>query len=159
MTPNEQLERAIDEYTTEVADVARGALARLRKLAPGAVQLVYDNAYALVIGFGATDRASEAVLSVAIYREHVTVCFLWGAELPDPEGLLQGAGRQVRHIRLAAAKDLDRAAVKTLLRAAVAHSETPFSKTGGRMEVRAVSKNKKPRQAGSPRTRTARRGP
>ena len=45
--------------------MARGALTRLRKLMPGAVQLVYDNAYVLAIGFSATDRASEAVLSVA----------------------------------------------------------------------------------------------
>ena len=49
-------------YSPAVAACARGVLVRLRKQVPGAVELVYDNYNALVVGFGATERASDAVL-------------------------------------------------------------------------------------------------
>ncbi|MFM9996012.1 MAG: DUF1801 domain-containing protein [Phycisphaerales bacterium] len=147
MTPRQQLEEFIGEYSPPVARVARGALARVRRLLPGAVQMVYDNAYALVIGFGATDRASQAVVSIAIYTDHVTLCFIWGVDLADPDGLLQGGGNQVRWLRLAAAADLDKPVVKRLIRAAAA-SPTPFdTKTKrGVMQIRAVSGKKRPRR-------------
>ena|SRR5579862_4734744 len=146
MTPNQQLQEMIDRYEPRIAAIARGALARLRRLMPGAVQLVYDNAYALVVGFSATDRASEAVLSVAIFPKKVGLCFIWGADLPDPDGLLQGDGKQVRHIRVNAAAELDRPAVKRLIRVAIAASESPFAKRGATMQIRAISGKRRARR-------------
>jgi hypothetical protein len=45
----------------------------------------------------------------------VTLFFLHGIALDDPQRLLQGSGARVRHIRLAAPADLDRPAVRALL--------------------------------------------
>ena len=88
-----------------MAAEARSALARLRRLVPGAVELVYDNYNALVVGFGPSERPSEAILSLVAYPKWVTLCFLQDApELPDPEGLLKGSGSSVRHISLESAK-------------------------------------------------------
>ena len=66
--------------------VAKAAVARMRKYVPDAVELVYDNYNALVVGFGPTERASEAVLSIALYPRWVTLFFLQGARLSDPRG-------------------------------------------------------------------------
>src|ERR1039458_9537409 len=63
---------------------------------PGAVQLVYDNYNALVIGFGPSERASEASFSIVLYPRWVTLFFLQGAGLPDPRRLLKGSGKVVR---------------------------------------------------------------
>ena len=38
--------------------------------------MVYDNYNALVVGFGPSERASEAVVSLAIFPKWVTLCFL-----------------------------------------------------------------------------------
>ena len=46
-----QLDSFLDKYTPEVAGQARAALEALRRLVPGAVELVYDNYNALAIGF------------------------------------------------------------------------------------------------------------
>src|SRR6478752_7523290 len=100
-TPRKQLDRFLAEFSPDIARAARTAHAKLRKLLPrGAVEMVYDNFNALVIGFGATDRASEAILSLAIFPKWVTLCFIWGKRLPDPKKLLKGGGNQVRHLRL-----------------------------------------------------------
>jgi hypothetical protein len=46
-----------------------------RSGAPGAVELVYDNWNGLVIGFGPTERASDAVVSLLMARDHVSLRF------------------------------------------------------------------------------------
>ena len=60
-SPEVQLATFIERYTPEIGALARAVLARMRALVPGAVELVYDNYNALVIGFGPTERASDAV--------------------------------------------------------------------------------------------------
>ena len=81
----------------------------------GAVEMVYDKKNALVIGFCPDERASNVINSVAVYSKWINLYFFEGDALPDPEGLLQGSGSMVRHIRVTSADDLDRPAVKALM--------------------------------------------
>lgn len=74
ISPDDQLDEFVDKFTPEVAKVARGALAKMRKLLPGATLLVYDNYNALAIGFGPTERASDAIFSIALFPRW-SVCF------------------------------------------------------------------------------------
>ncbi|MFO0985309.1 MAG: hypothetical protein U1E76_26860 [Planctomycetota bacterium] len=99
-SPAQQLARCIAKYDAAIGTLARAARAKLRKRWPTAVELVYDNYNALVIGFGPSDRASQAIVSLALYPRWVTLFFLRGAELEDRDGLLRGSGRQVRSIVL-----------------------------------------------------------
>src|SRR4029078_6198364 len=96
--PEEQIERFIDKYSPEVATLMRGCRAKMQALAPGAVELVYDNYNALVIGYGPSERASEAPLSIAAYPKWVNLYFLDGVGLPDPKKILRGGGKVVRNI-------------------------------------------------------------
>src|SRR3989442_2039236 len=106
-SPERQFAAFMAKYTPEIRRLAEEALAKMRALVPGAVEMVYDNYNALVIGFGPSERASEAILSVVLYPRWVSVCFLQGAHLPDPHGLLRGSGNQARNIRLAGPATLD----------------------------------------------------
>ena len=51
-------------------------------------------------------------------KEHVTFAFLRGAALPDPEKLLEGTGKGVRHVKLRSVADVNRSGVKRLIAAA-----------------------------------------
>lgn len=147
--PEAQLEGFLAKYTPEVAAEAVAALERLRPQVPGAVEMVYDNYNALVVGFGATERPSEAVLSIAVMPRWVTLCFLQGAALPDPHGLLRGDGNVVRNLRLGSAADVDRPEVRELVALAVAGSKTPFDPARpGRMVIRSISAKQRPRRPG-----------
>lgn len=153
-SPAQKLAAFMSKFSPEVRAVAKAALARMRERLPGATELVYDNYYALVIGFGPNERPSDAIFSLAIYPRHVTLCFLYGVELDDPEKLLAGGGNQVRHIRLASASDLDRPAIQSLMTQAVNGADTPFDpRARRRMIIRMVSKKQRPRRARSPRRR------
>ena len=48
-------------------------------------------------------------------KEHVTLAFLRGAMLPDPEKLLEGKAKGVRNIRLQTVDDVRRPGVKKLI--------------------------------------------
>lgn len=48
-------------------------------------------------------------------KEHVTFAFMRGAALPDPEKLLEGTGKGVRHVKLRSVADVKRPGVKKLI--------------------------------------------
>jgi hypothetical protein len=147
-TPARQLAGFIAKFMPSIAKEARAALARMRTLTPGATELVYDNWNGLVIGFGPTERPSDAVVSILIVRDHLSLCFIQdGPSLPDPQGLLKGKGNVVRHMRLASARDLDSPAVRTLVKTAVVKSDVPFNRRARRrLIIRAISPRQRPRR-------------
>jgi hypothetical protein len=57
-SPESQLEQFIDRFSPEVAAQTRAVLKKIRERVPGAVQMVYDNYNALVIGFKALMKAA-----------------------------------------------------------------------------------------------------
>jgi len=93
------LERAIARYAPEVAATGRLALRALRARFPGARVPVYERRRLLAIGFAPADRGSP-IFSLVLYPRWVRFFFLEGVGLDDPEGRLEGDGRQVRSIRL-----------------------------------------------------------
>jgi hypothetical protein len=93
---------------------------RLRGFFPRGVELVFDNYNALVFGISPSESASGAFISIAGYPRWVTLFFLQGTALRDPDGLLEGQGKQVRSIRLTAPEDINSPAVERLVRQAIA---------------------------------------
>jgi hypothetical protein len=146
-TPQAHLDGFLAKYTPEIAAEACAAIDRLRPLVPGAVEMVYDNYNALVVGFGATEKASEAVLSIAVMPKWVDLCFLTGTKIPDPHGLLQGNGTVARHIVLSSADDIDRPEIRDLISAAIASSPRSFD-TGApnRLVIKSISAKQRPRR-------------
>ena len=55
---------------------------------------------------------------IAPLKEGINLGFYRGARLPDPEGLLEGTGKGLRHIKVRTATDICPAAFKKLVRAA-----------------------------------------
>src|SRR5437764_4899138 len=120
-----QLDRFIDKFTPEVAALTRALMVKTKARIPGATIMVYDNYNALAIGFGPSDRAGQAVLSLAVMPRWVTLCFLRGVGLPDPHGLLNGSGSQVRHVRLHTPEAFDDRRVQDLIGAALKRGGPP----------------------------------
>ncbi|MET3713318.1 hypothetical protein ABIC65_004048 [Sphingomonas trueperi] len=57
---------------------------------------------------------------VDAYAAHASIGFFFGANLPDPAGLLQGNGKRVRHVKLLPIRTPDEAALAALIRASYA---------------------------------------
>jgi hypothetical protein len=145
-SPEKQLAGFIGRFSPEVTRVAKAARSKIRKLLPGAVELVYDNYNALAIAFSPTERTSEAILSLALYPRWVSLFFTRGLQLPDPQGLLRGSGSRFRHIVLESAAVLDRGPVRALVKAAVAAHPQRITASRARTIIKAVSAKQRPRR-------------
>jgi hypothetical protein len=146
-SPARQLAGFIAKFDPAIGKRVRAARAVLRKRLPTAIELVYDNYNALAIAFGSTERASDAIVSLAVYPRWVDLYFICGANLPDPHILLRGSGEQGRHILLEDAAVLARPAVAALLRAAIQQAKSPLPTTGrGYTVIKSASARQRPRR-------------
>ncbi len=147
LVPSIQVAGFIRKYSPEIARDFRTSRRKMRSLVPRGYELVYDNYNALAIGYGAGERASDAVVSIAAYPRWVTLFFLYGAKLKDPKSLLEGKGSRVRSIRLQSSADLERPDIKSLILLALApHAEALRSCPKIRTVVKSVSARQSPRR-------------
>ena len=142
-----QLETFIDKFSPEIAARTRIEVQRMRELLPVAIELVYDNYNALAIGFGPSESASEVIFSLAVYPRWVTLFFLQGTKIADPEKLLCGNGSQVRHIRLLDPNLLLSPEVRALMLQALKMARVPLSALARhRIVIKSVSAKQRPRR-------------
>ena len=65
---------------------------------------------------------------VNAFKAHVNVGFFRGAEIADPEGLLEGTGKFMRHVKLRPERDVNVTALMKLI-------ETAYSDMKGRLKA------------------------
>jgi hypothetical protein len=114
----------------------------LRKRLPTAHEVVYEyhDLRAAVISFSPNEHGYEGVLGIRADANGVKLYFNRGKELPDPEKLLQGSGKQTRSIDVEGASTLARPAVASLIDEAIARNPVPFALAGrGSVVIRSAS--------------------
>ena len=147
MTPEKQLGAFIAKFTPEMAKRIRAARAKMRKRIPHALELVYDNYNFFVIAYGPSEKAGDAIFSLAAQARGLSLCFLQGARLPDPKRLLRGSGNVVRNIQLETADTLDRPEVKALIAVALKRAKVPLAAQGRhQLVIKSVSQKQRPRR-------------
>ncbi len=147
-TASSQIASFIAKFDPANAKLIRACRSAMRKRLPSANELVYDNYNFLAIGYSASERASDCVVSLAAGSNGVSLSFYYGATLPDPDGILLGSGNQNRFVRLPTATMLAEPKVERLIRAALAQAKTPMPTTGrGRAIVKSISAKQRPRRA------------
>jgi len=86
---------------------------------PEANELLYHT-HALTSVYSLSEKMSHGYCHVPIYSEHLNLGFNRGAILSDPDGLLQGTGKWIRHIPVREPSDYRTEKVRTLVEAAIA---------------------------------------
>ncbi len=92
-----------------------------------AIEILYHT-HALTAVFSLSERLSDAYCHVPVYTGHLNLGFNKGALLQDPEGLLQGTGKLIRHLPVEQPDDWQNPAVQTLLREAIDLARTEMDK-------------------------------
>ena len=118
-----QLASYFARYEPAMVKLGQALRAKLRALLPGLFEIVYvyDSQNALVISYSPTEHGYGGLCSIALYPHGVRLFFGQGAQLSksDPNRLLQGRGKTVRHVVLNAVADFDRAEIEVLMAAAL----------------------------------------
>ncbi|PZU49013.1 MAG: hypothetical protein DI568_06365 [Sphingomonas sp.] len=104
-----------------LAPAQEAVLRALRALAfelhPGLVEVSRPGDRAVSWGWAAK-KMSEAYAYALPYRSHVNLGFYRGAALPDPDGLLRGTGKAMRHVQVRDIKDVAAPGLRALMLAA-----------------------------------------
>jgi len=101
----------IDEYVAKAGkkkDVVKGLRSLVKRILAGCEE--YVNPWKIP-----SFDSNGTVCGFMTGKEHVTFIFLRGAALPDPEGLLEGTGKYVRHVKVRTTADVKRPALKKLI--------------------------------------------
>lgn len=155
-----QLDGFITKFDADNQRLIRGVRKALRKRFPGCVEFAYDNYNFFVLGYGPTERPSDAIVSMAASANGVGLCFIRGVGLPDPTQVLRGSGNQTRSVHLDSASMLARPDIEALVVAAKSRSRVPVPDRGRTtLVIRSVSAKQRPRRrdAGPSRAKASKR--
>jgi hypothetical protein len=110
-------------YSAGVAHLVLALREVLLMEAPDAVEMIYKN-HKSAVWFGFGPKVKDMFCYVAAATSHVNLGFCYGAMLPDPDHVLEGEGKRMRHIKFKSERDLARPFVRRYIRAAIAHAKT-----------------------------------
>lgn len=117
--PDRQLLDYLSSYHPHVSSLALAVRDVVLEEAPAAIESI-SKGYAVAIGFSFTGKPlKDGFCHIAVYSSHVNLGFNRGALLPDPHGVLAGNGKLIRHITIRKESDLNRAAIRHFLQAAI----------------------------------------
>jgi hypothetical protein len=95
----------------ELGAVARPWFERMRQCGDDVRELLHDGHPTACVG-------DAAFGYVNAFTSHVNVGFFLGAQLADPARLLEGSGKNMRHVKLRPGSEVDGEALAALVRAA-----------------------------------------
>src|SRR6266550_8150315 len=108
---NPAIDAWMKEQAGELGVIAKRWFEVMRKCGADVRELLHD-------GHPTACVADAGFAYVNAFRAHVNVGFFRGAELPDPNGLLEGTGKFMRHVKLRPEGEVDAAAFSKLINAA-----------------------------------------
>ena len=99
----------------------------LLELYPDSNELLYHT-HALTSVFSISEKLSDAFCMIPIYTNHLNLGFNKGTLLEDPEKILTGTGKLIRHIDVKSPEDYRNPTVKALIQEAIRFAITDIDK-------------------------------
>lgn len=116
MTP----EAFLATYPDAIRELATAVRGLVKMTVPDVTEKVYPGYKNIVFGVGGEgDNAMRTQFAyMAPFKAHVNLGFERGIYLSDPAGMLEGTGKELRHVKIKRLADLDNPAIHDLIVAA-----------------------------------------
>ena len=111
----------MSEHSDELGVIAKYWFDVMRDCGDDVRELLHDGHPTACVG-------DAAFAYVDAFKAHVNVGFFRGAEIADPDGLLEGTGKLMRHVKLGPERDVDASALAKLV-------ETAYTDMKGRLKA------------------------
>jgi hypothetical protein len=105
------IEAWMQDHSDELGAIARRWFEVMRDCGDDVRELLHDGHPTACVG-------DAAFAYVNAFRAHVNVGFFRGAEIADPERLLEGTGKFMRHVKLKPKSDVDATSLMKLIETA-----------------------------------------
>ena len=117
---NGTFEDVVAEANSEMKKIAYALRALLAEIMPNITEVPWGHQKTVGYGVG-RKKMSEHFCYIAPFKNYVNLGFFYGADLPDPDGLLDGGGKLLRHIKIHSIDDLENPAIRKLIEEASVH--------------------------------------
>lgn len=114
---------AISGSSSQMKIIARALRELILDVYPDVVEVPWPKQR--IVGYGVgPKKMSEHFCYIGVHRNHVNLGFYYGAELSDPEGLLEGTGKKLRHIKVRDDEAVGQPALRRLVQLSLAERKT-----------------------------------
>jgi hypothetical protein len=111
-------DEVIDGFDPEVQGIARALKSLIASIHGDFLEVVWPRQQIASYGIG-PKKMSEHYAYIAPQAKYVNLGFYHGVVLKDPAGLLEGAGKRLRHIKIKSISDANRKEIVSLLKGAL----------------------------------------
>lgn len=118
---SDEANKFLQGYDTEVRDLALRVRELVLKTVPTAEEKVYTGWG--TIGYSHRGGMKSQFCAISPQRDRVNVYFNRGAELSDPEHLLEGTGKYMRHVKVRTLKDAQSRGLRQLIQDAAVDAQ------------------------------------
>ncbi len=154
--PDPQLLGFLKTYDRHISDLALALREIVLEEAPHASESVYQ-VYTVAIWFGFSGNMKDMFCYIATSANHVNLGFPRGTSLADPNRVLEGDGKAMRHIKFASLGDVERPFVRRYIQAAMEQAAPAGARGTARsvIKTRGATATKKPRRSVQSRSQRA----
>jgi hypothetical protein len=134
---------SVEEFVARSCPATKPIIQKLRKVVmttfPAAQEIFYHG----TLGYSSSGRPYDRIIYIWPTSTHVTLGFFFGTSLPDPNHLLVGIGKRMRHVKVRTMEEASNPALRILVRAASANSTKSLSNLHKKFSLtkRSVSKD------------------
>ncbi|HYP42173.1 MAG TPA: DUF1801 domain-containing protein [Chloroflexia bacterium] len=111
------VEEFLAPFSPTVRELAMRTRELVRSTLPSGYEGVHPGRNSII--YGTSGKMVDWICYISPLKSRINLGFLRGGELPDPEGLLEGTGKLLRHVKIRQVEDIEKPAIKALLVAAV----------------------------------------
>jgi len=146
--PDPRLLGFLEAYDRSIAGLALSLREIILDEVPDASESVYQ-VYTVAIWFGFSGKMKDMFCYISTNARHINLGFPRGSTLPDPNHVLEGDGKAMRHVKFASQRDLERPFVRRYIQASVEQlgataSQGGTGKTMVRTPVKETGRKKRP---------------
>ena len=106
-------DRHLDATAPAVADIARTLRLTVLDGFPDAIEW-FDPGNGL-LAIGSRRAMRDLLFAIIPHKAHVNLQLADGAELPDPDGRIEGTGKRIRHVKVRSVEDAQSAWLRTVI--------------------------------------------
>ena len=121
------IEMFLAGYSPNVQAISTDLRAMTRRAMPQAREVLYarHNHFAYLL----SESMRDSICYICPMKDYVRLGFMFGTHLADPEHLLVGEGKRLRHVKVRTIEEARRPALERLVKAAWTDGRVSLSKT------------------------------
>ena len=141
--PDPRLLGFLKAYDPHIAELALALREIILEEVPDASESIYQ-VYTVAIWFGFSGKMKDMFCYIATSAGHINLGFPRGSTLPDPNRVLEGEGKAMRHIKFANIAELERNYVRRYIHASIEQLGAVASTRGtGKSVVKTSAKRRR----------------